>query len=160
MKITRTVTATTEPVSLVEQKAFMRVVFADEDSLISSLIKTARVALENYLGISIVKQDIELTVSGYWTPFRIPYAPIVSIDSILIDEIEYDPLLIATDGYIETMGNVLKMEYSAGFDVIPEDLKTAIKSMTMYYFDNRGDIGAIPSGILTLIQPYNANLFL
>lgn len=160
MKITRTVTATVEPILLADVKKFMRVSFTDEDSLITSLIKTARVALENYLGISIVATSIEVETTNYWTPFRIPYTPIVAISELIVDNIDYDTSDYANDGYVRIDGTDLQIKYTAGFTTVPEDLKTALMSMVMYYFDHRGDIGSIPSGILTLVQPYNTNLFL
>ena len=38
---------TTEPVSLATAKAYMKVNFTDDDALITSLIKNARIWLEN-----------------------------------------------------------------------------------------------------------------
>jgi hypothetical protein len=158
MKINITEKTAVEPVSLAEAKAWMRVDYGSEDAIITSLIKTARTALERYLGISIIEKEITINAVGVWLPFAIPYQPVLSVDVIKVNDSEIDTPtdLVIRSNNVQTVN--IELEYTAGFTTVPEPLKHAIKEMVHFYFDNRGSIASIPGSVLPLIQTYNANL--
>jgi hypothetical protein len=62
MDIQRTITGA-EPLTLQEVKAWLKVDFATDDSLIAELIKSAREHVEQFTGRSFVESDIVLTIS-------------------------------------------------------------------------------------------------
>ncbi len=77
----------TEPVSLAEAKAHLRVTSSDEDALISALIVAAREAAEHETGRSLITQTREKTLDVFPEAIRLDYPPVQSITSIkFLDE--------------------------------------------------------------------------
>ena len=71
---------TAEPVSLEEVKTFLEIDFSDFDDLLTSLIKSARIASEKFTGLSYGKKVIELVSDQ--PKVNIPFGPFVSLVSI------------------------------------------------------------------------------
>src|SRR6185295_16059621 len=65
MGLKRTIDAATEPVSLVEAKAHLRVTSATDDTLIGTLITTARQLCEQYTGIAFISQTWEFNLDRF-----------------------------------------------------------------------------------------------
>ncbi|MDF3024809.1 MAG: hypothetical protein K0R10_2170 [Alphaproteobacteria bacterium] len=77
----------TEPVSLAEAKAHLRVTSDDEDTLISALIVAAREAAEHETGRSLITQTWEKTLDVFPADIRLDYPPVQSVTSIkFLDE--------------------------------------------------------------------------
>lgn len=75
----------TEPVSVTEAKAHLRVTYTDEDSLIADLIVAARRWFEEQTYRALVSQTWDLKLDEFPTgddPIRVPRAPMVSVTSI------------------------------------------------------------------------------
>lgn len=73
----------TEPVTLVETKAHLRVDIADDDSMITRMITAARVKLEDYLGRKFITQTVKQYEDALPNSYqKIRIAPIQSITSI------------------------------------------------------------------------------
>lgn len=91
MTTTRISDATTEPVTLNQAKAHLRVDGSDEDSLISALITAARHDAENRLGRALLQSTWRLTLDGFPTSpgsaLALQMAPIIAITSVQ----HYDP---------------------------------------------------------------------
>lgn len=83
MALTRTIDATTEPISLAEAKVHLNVTTADDDALISTLILQARQYAENFTNRAFITQTWELRLDMFtpWT-LTIPMSPLVSVSSI------------------------------------------------------------------------------
>lgn len=130
---------TTEPVSVATAKAYMKVNFADDDTLIGSLIKNARIWLENYTGKSYGTRSIKLTIemtAGEW--YELP-GPAQSVDSIVsydyADCMQYD----LAGNQLRVYATGIYMIYlTYGYTTIPEDAKNDILSITAYTYQNRG----------------------
>ena len=103
----------TEPVTLVEAKAFLGIDFTDFDTLITTLIKSARLESERVTGKAYGAKLIQITGNTYTDNTGevvkiYPVTPFVSAE-VWVDE-------DANADY----------QYNAGFTTCPEDLKTAI----------------------------------
>lgn len=88
----RTVAPTTEPLTLTEAKAWLRIDVTDDDSLITNLITVVREACENYTNRSLITQtwttyydtwqrDPHIFIS---TGIRLRHGPVQSITSLTI----------------------------------------------------------------------------
>ena len=130
---------TTEPVSVATAKAYMKVNFTDDDTLIESLIKNARIWLENYTGKAYGTRSIKLTIemtAGEW--YELP-GPLQSVDAFrgyqFGDCPDYDlagsQIRVYADG-------IYSIYLTYGFTTIPEDAKNDILSITAYTYQNRG----------------------
>lgn len=142
----------TEPVSLSEAKEFMEIDFNDFDTLITSLIKSARIASEKFTGLSYGAKTIELTNKGC-NSVTLPFGPVVSITSVKNtngDDIEYtsfgfdNPEITIKPQNIGLLGpngfdGIFNVIYKTGFTTCPEDLKEAIKKRVETAFQYRAD---------------------
>lgn len=63
--LVRTVAPTTEPVTLPEAKAFLRVDSSDDDAFITTLITAARESVENFTGRALILQTWRLVLSEW-----------------------------------------------------------------------------------------------
>jgi hypothetical protein len=130
---------TTEPVSVATAKAYMKVNFTDDDTLIESLIKNARIWLENYTGKAYGTRSIKLTIemtAGEW--YELP-GPVQSIDALTSYEYGDCPSYGLAGSQIRThIDGIYCIYLTYGFTTIPEDAKNDILSITAYTYQNRG----------------------
>lgn len=98
----------TLPVSLDAAKSHLRVDFSQDDTLIVSLIETARDFVENVLGRSLINQSWEATLERFPYSPRIvlPIAPLQSVTSVAY----YD-----SDGAAQTLS-------SGVYEVLKDDV--------------------------------------
>ena len=147
----------TEPVTLTEVKSYMRLEgfqdvgesqatsFDDDDTLIETLIVSARKRLEKLYGISIIPKTLRATITNLAGDIEIPQGPVISITSL---RDRYGNLIVS-DNYtvvgddFQTLEDPcyekMVMVYEAGYTDCPEELKIEIMRMVTYLFENRGD---------------------
>lgn len=153
-----------EPVTLEEMKQHLRVDFNEEDSLISSLISTARELCEDRQGRSYLPQKWRITFDELPSmPLLLPRPPLLAIHRFMIRDNagkveEIDPASITVDTYTEP-GRIyvnypahlpenislsplspVIIEYVAGWEKpqdIEEKVKQAIKLLVAYWYENR-----------------------
>lgn len=140
-------TVTTEPVTLSEAKAWIKVAnsYTDDDTIITALIVAATRMLEEYLSISIASKTYTVVLKNLLGDMEIPYGPIISItsaadwdgDALTVDE-DY---VLSGDVYkrLDTITEYIKFVYVAGYTTVPEALKLAIKMQVGYMYEHRGD---------------------
>lgn len=160
-----------EPLSSTEAKAHLRVDHSDEDTLISSIIIAARVAIENYLDRKLVTQ----TIAEYYDSFPLTDAitlsfwPVQSITSITYtdtdgvsqtwDSSNYDVDLYGqygqgpariTPAYSKSFPatrdemNAVTVTYIAGYgaaSAVPDLIKSAMRLLISEMYENRVDAG-------------------
>jgi hypothetical protein len=125
MGLKRTVDAATEPVTLAEAKAHCRVTSTADDTLITTLIKTARQLCEQYTGLAFISQTWEFNLDRFpstqgsesdWHDgvreglisqvdcqkryIDIPIAPLISISSLATFNDAGDSATMDAAGYI------------------------------------------------------------
>lgn len=134
----------TEPVTLIEAKDFCRIDIGTDDSLITSLITTARLMCEAYTGVGFIEHEAVAVLLNENGGMYIPYGPTGTINSVT--DSAGDTLILDTD--YEISGNQFKrfvtafneeitIDYTTGYSVLPEVLKTALLNQIYYLYDNR-----------------------
>lgn len=135
----------TEPVTLSEAKAWMRVDYSDDDALITSMIKSARQSLENFLNVALVDKSVvmDVTTTSETDNVRLPFAD--NIYEIAVTDIDDDEAIDAAN--YKVRGNGVKIGFDGYFsitydiyvDEAPEAIKEAIKMEVAERYANRGE---------------------
>lgn len=133
-----------EPVSVSEAKAWMKVSFNTDDTIIGVLVGSARRMLERYTGLSLASKTYELICEAE-KYIVLPYGPVSSITAIEKLEVFDDDYLLEADDYVQR-GDRLEVYESGDYKVtyvcvlspLPEDIKTDILRLVAWMYQNRG----------------------
>ena len=174
MQILRDVTTTVAPsatiVTLQAAKDYLRVDYSEDDTLIQSLIDTARIRLEQYASVAMSARTLK--VVAYVDEFiELPYAPINTIS--LVEYWDGAAWVSMTLGDYRVLGDTYKkvyftspimsefrFTYTCGYATTPESMKTALLKMVgdLYEYRESSVESSKPSANLTtayeLMKPY------
>lgn len=147
--IQKTTPTVTEPVELLDQKAFMRVDHDDDDDLIEDMITAAREDIERETDLALVDSSVSFDVDlDYWDSdkpmiVKLPYAR--NIDTIVVTDLNNNDEEVTDDNYT-IRGNKVRFDVygfmNIEYDiepVVPQSLKEAIMMLVAYRYNNRGD---------------------
>lgn len=163
--------AVTEPISLQDAKEWLNIDYDDQDSIIDSIIKAARLKIERRCGVSIALKQYRVKLSEFGDTIEFPMHPIVSIDAISYidlsgDEQEIDPsvytLIEGDEPYIyplepwpldvATRPDAVSVEFTSGIDIedsppdeVPDDLLQAMRLEIGAMFENREQEILVPT---------------
>lgn len=142
----------TEPVTVAEMRDYLNIDFGSWDSLLATLITGARSKMERYTGCTFGTKTLVATFQKVADNIDIPYGPIQSITHVKsIDEAGVKSTLTAGTDYLVT-GNSFKnirfygintpieIEYVAGYNPLPGDLKVAIMKQVGMDFEFRENV--------------------
>ncbi len=163
-----------EPVSLAEAKAHLRIESADDDSLISALIAAARQAAEAHMRRALITQTWRLTLDrfpaapqAWWDGVRqgadmpgdgsvieLPRPPLVSVTSVTAyDDADNATVAGAASYFVDTDGKPGRVVLRSG-QTWPTALRVA-GGVEVLFVAGYGAAGAVPQairqGILMLI---------
>lgn len=174
MQILRDVTTTVAPtatiVTLQAAKDYLRVDYSEDDTLIQSLIDTARIRLEQYASVAMTARTLK--VVAYVDEFiELPYAPINTIS--LVEYWDGAAWVAMAVGDYRVIGDTYKkvyftspimsdfrFTYTCGYATTPESMKTALLKMVgdLYEYRESSVESSKPSANLTtayeLMKPY------
>jgi uncharacterized phiE125 gp8 family phage protein len=159
-----------EPLTLDEVKEWLKVDGDDDDAVIAAIITEVRELVEEYLGISIVSQQIMMAVQNA-RKVSPPYGPvntIVSVQNSTGDDVTY-----TWDGFVVSMPHgtvsvtagssptMSVITYLAGYTQIPAGLKLGLKQVIAWLYENRGDSDKLPYMIYqnANLQPYRQKVW-
>jgi hypothetical protein len=101
--------------------------------------------LEKFTGLSFGTKNIEVTMNVDQLSFELPYSPVQSVTSIekwtgddweiLVADTDYFVIDDSIEVYVK---GKYRVNYKAGFTSLPEDLKTDIKVLVAWQYENRG----------------------
>ncbi len=132
--------AGTEPVLLAEAKLWCKIESdqTEDDAIVTALIKAARRKCEQFVNLGFITRTVTANINNPNGNFYLPYGPVTNTPT-------------ATDGD----GNALDVTwqlgllkaplgestvtYNAGYDELPEELKTALKEQIIYMHEHRGE---------------------
>ncbi len=156
-----------EPVLLAEAKAQCRVDGSTDDTLITGLIKVARLDAEGFLNRAIITQTWDLYLDAWpgKTFIEIPLPPLQSVTSIkYTDKNGVEATMAAGDYIVDTVSepgrvylkwdkswpsvdlqvvNGIVVRFVAGYGLaasVPETIKQAILLQIGHYYENREDV--------------------
>lgn len=92
-----------EPLSLSECKLFLRVDHTSDDTLIASMLASARLWVETYTRRALCTQTVDLKYAGWpiiGSPLVVPYAPLQSITSISYIDEDQNTQTLAASQYV------------------------------------------------------------
>lgn len=163
----------TEPVSLVEAKAFLRVDDSAEDNLIATLITAARIHVESVTGRALIEQSWRVVLDD-WPVDRIvklPVAPLMALTAItaydtdgngtsiglteVLPETHVAPAKLFlpktfADAPLLRDRQAIEVDYVAGYgdeaDHVPSTLVQAILSLIGHWFEHRDAVVLAGSG--------------
>jgi uncharacterized phiE125 gp8 family phage protein len=166
MALVLTSDPTSEPVTVAEAKAHLRVDAANEDTLIASLILTSRLHVETALGLALLTQSWQLLLDR-WPPekdLQLPLRPLQSIDAVrvfpaegaatVIDPSDYladtasvPPRLIRTGVIWPQPGkaaNGVEIDFTAGYGAsaadVPAPIRQALLLLIAHWYERREPI--------------------
>lgn len=143
----------TEPITVADVKAWLKVDYSDEDTLITSLIKQVRELAEEAAGLSLVSKTIEYfeedeDVLAYW--IKLPYPDHTAITEVVLDGETLSSSAYVTTGLTQLMIKVtgystsdisnkgLKVTYTAA-GTCPEGVKLAMLKSIAETYEKRGN---------------------
>ncbi len=154
-----------EPVSLVELKDWARIDETEDDNLIKALIKSARLMSETFTRRSFINTSwrYKLDCFPYGKIIELPQSPLSSVTTLkyydsngteqtfssalyyLDKESEPGRLILSPNEVWPTIQTErlagISVDYVAGYgataDLVPEDIKTAIKMLAAHWYDVR-----------------------
>ena len=161
----------TEPVTLVEAKAHLRVDVGDDDALISGLVKGAREQFESDTRRALVTQTWDLVLDAFpaEAELKLPLPPLASVTSITYKDQDGNVLTYPAANYVvdtsELFGRiVLKsgftwpsttlwaagavlVRFVAGYGAaaaVPQGAKQAILLLVGHWYENREAVAVQP----------------
>lgn len=176
-----------DPVTLGEAKAHLRVDHSDEDARITSLIKAATSYLDGRTGVigrCLVTQTWELTLDAFPAKeIELPLGPVASVTSVkYVDAAGLEQTLSAGSYYVDTASlsawvvpedtwpatmaaaNAVTVRYVAGTAAasVPEAIRQAILLLVGHWYENRqpvadGSIASLPFTVDALLAPFRRN---
>jgi uncharacterized phiE125 gp8 family phage protein len=158
-------------VTLEEAKRYLRIEadYTDDDDVVSSMVATAVLMAENYLGSCLHVQEIEqLLVNFYGSIVDLKRKPVIRIDKVFVwsqsnVRKNVDKSLYSLDergGRLELsvpfISNGLGVIYRAGYEdhkLIPEPIKLGILNHIASLYDDR-HLAVLPQASISLYAPY------
>lgn len=151
-----------EPISLAEAKAFLRVDHDEEDTLIQTLIVSARERLEAHLSLAMILRAFQYVTATNGTA-ALPRWPVSTIDQVIFDGVETQDAVINRLSRPATVtvcaAEEAQITFTAGFGPNPEDvpapLRQAMLLLVAQGFEHRGgDAPSLPLMVDALTMPY------
>jgi hypothetical protein len=161
------ISATTgsEIVTAADAKSYIRIDTSDDDTLLSEMIKQARIWCENYIGKDIVAKTRVYYLEYVDDRFELPFNPVSSITSITTEGSAASYETHGVDSNIVSLNKLaakdVKVTYTTS-GISDSLLKQAVLQLVSTYYDNRADYIVmqgvssvkVPSGVKHILSFY------
>ena len=150
----------TEPVSLLEAKAYLRVDNTDEDTLIGTLITAARQWVESYLDRALILRQLVLRLDTFPVEIELPQPPLSTFGTTTAVSVTYTletgttATLSSSEYRIDRTSTpgVLRQNYSGSWPGHLNDYNSIAVTYWAGYGHDEGDIPpAIKNAILLMV---------
>lgn len=175
---------TSEPVTLAEAKAHLRVDWADDDALITAYAKAARSGVEAYLKAACLATVYQFKLDCFPATIELPVGPVLTADGFSISYIgdAGSAQTLAADKYKLSLGeraivrpsygnawpstraeiDAVTVEFKAGWtdETLPPVIKAAVLLWLGDLYGNRENtvlgstVAELPTGIKNLLTPF------
>lgn len=167
-----------EPITLEEARLHLKVDSADDNTLISDLITTARMLIEKETKRAFITQIWQMFLDTAPHVIEIPKPPLQSVESITVIDTDGSESLIDDDDYMvdtseNSPGRIMpkigyiwpyhrgfasfiiefKVGYGDNATNVPKDIRDEILRLVAHLYQNRED-GGIPDSIKKALFPY------
>lgn len=154
----------TEPVTLAQAKAWLRVTHDDEDDIISALITAARQICEGHISKSFVERTVTAVVRNDLGNVKLPYGPvgnvthIYDVDGNELGSTDYNITGVSDKRLGYPMSSYVKVVYTAGYASLPQQFITALKCQLAWLYTHRGDDDGtvIAPDAKAILSPYRS----
>jgi uncharacterized phiE125 gp8 family phage protein len=151
--IKRTTDTSTEPITVSEAKAHLRVDTTDDDSYITSLIKVARqsaeISLRRSLGVNQVYQVAYKTYPTVQRKLRIPNPPFISISSLKYFDLSNTEHTVSSDNLVvDSTGDTNAFVAIKSSTIFQEISFEKIAPVVLTYTAGYSDVADIPQPII------------
>lgn len=159
---------TSEPITVSDVKAHLYITHSDDDTYLTGLIKRARKQIENYCSIAIGSQEwIWMQDCNGGVELQIPKQPVISVDAVSYEESSNSFVSKTAEDDYKISGLFEKtftpftygrwrVEYTTGYETLPDDLKHGILCQVAYLYENRGDVSktGLSDMAKDIVSPY------
>lgn len=143
-----------EPVTLAEVKEWLKLSpeIDEDDNLLTMLITACRIMCEKGANLSFIPRTVTATIINGLGHINLPYGPVTS--DVTYTDLDEETL---TDFDIrEGYEDRVIATYTAGYSVLPKNLKVILLNQIAWSYENRGDVALMtslsPLSILALNQ--------
>lgn len=174
-----------EPVNIKDLKHYSRVDSHDDNDLIKQLCKAARTYIERNARLAMVNTTYDYILPQFDDTIRLPKGPIQSIKHIKYFDDDGNKQTLSTDKYqlvkSDRVGTIerapdksypstqdredaVTITFTAGYgktaDDVPNELRIAIKMLTLHWYDTREpvikgqSVTNVPTSLETIIDNY------
>lgn len=180
--LTLSAAPSSDPVSVSEAKAHLRVEHSSDDTLIGGLITAAREYVESHYSRTLVTSTWALTLPEFPTwEVRLPRGPLQSVASVAYVDAAGDAQTLAAARYLvdatadpgtltpawgyawpatRAQEKAVTITYLAGYGTaanVPGRVKLAVKMLVSHWYENRDAAGAVtlsaaPLGVDSLLM--------
>lgn len=170
-----------EPVTLPEMRAWLRLDHADENGLITALIRSARLTVEAALRRILVETRFRLLLDR-WPGgglVRLPVSPLIAVERVSVldragaaqdlspeayELASLDPPHLAVAAGAPAPGRrrrgievIVTAGYGPAAEDVPEPLRQAVRLLAAHWFEHRGDDAQTwPAELHALVGPFRA----
>lgn len=169
---------TSEPFTVAEAKAHVRIDHDDENGAIEIFIAAARSTVETFLQSALLPTEYTYTLDGFPREITLPIGPVLQASDVAIDYVDDQGAsqTLATTDYQVSPGNVTRIRPaygktwpttrrqfdavtvtftagSASADSIPKAVKAALL-LTFADFYEKREAGDLPVGARNLLMPF------
>lgn len=160
-----------EPLTLAETKAYLKIGNNSDDTLITDLIVTVRKAAEQFLSSSLITQSWKLSYDKY-TPscINLPMGPVQSVTSVTAITRDGSQSVISSAGYYLSSGNRklvfdasplshrVEIIYVTGYGAtaanVPSPIRYGMLAHIDAIFDGRAGQHTLPQQAMEFYAPY------
>lgn len=150
--------AETEPVSVEEAKAYLKIDAGEStwDSLVAIAISAARQELEEWLNRSLITRTVTAVMNVANGKVSLPYGPVTTLsgitdtDSNTLTDYTLNGDSVVLDGYDKAT-----FTYSAGYPTLPAVFKQGLLRLVAFNWQHSGDDGTARNiGDITGLRKY------